>query len=109
MQETRSDPRVPVVGGLAYIERVRQVPAAFSATLAVEPDNRYFRHAIAVLVDGAKVGYIPPETAANIFEIVKNVSDPITCAGRRALPSDHATSGVELLLDGSSAAILAGT
>jgi hypothetical protein len=88
---------------------VRQLPAAFTATLAVEPENRYFRHAIAVLVDGAKVGYIAPEIAADIFETVKNASDPITCAGRRALPSDHDTSGVELLLDCSSASILAGT
>src|SRR5436190_17927877 len=29
--------RIPVVGGVAYIERVRRLPAAFTATLAPEP------------------------------------------------------------------------
>ena len=91
--------RTPVVAGLGYIERVRQLPETFTATLAVEPDNRYFRHAIAVLVDGAKVGYVAPEIAADIFDSVKSAGTPVTCPARRALPSDHATSGVELLLD----------
>ena len=109
MQETRSDPRVPVVGGLGYVERVRQLPAAFTVTLAAEPENRYFRHAIAVLVDGAKVGYLAPEIAVDIFDTVKSSPQPITCAGRHASPSDHATSGVELLLDCSALATLAGS
>ena len=100
--------RTPVVAGLGYIERVRQLPETFTATLAVEPHNRYFRHAIAVLVDGAKVGYIAPEIAADIFDSVKAASAPVTCPGRRALPSDHATSGVELLLDLSGAPFTAG-
>ncbi len=99
MQETRSDPRIPIVGSLGYIDRVRQLPASFSATLVPEPDNRYFRHAIAVVVNGNKVGYIAPEIASDIFETLKASATPITCQGRRALPSDHATSGVELLLD----------
>ena len=91
--------RIPVVGGLAYVERVRQLADSFSGTLAVEPDNRYFRHAIAVIVDGGKVGYIAPEIAADIFDAVRAAPTPITCRGRRALPSDHASSGVELILD----------
>jgi hypothetical protein len=99
VQETRSDPRVPVVGGLAYLERVRQLPATFTATLLAEPENRYFRHAIAVVVDGAKVGYVAPEVAVEVFDKIKAASTPLTCPGRRSLPSDHATSGVELLLD----------
>ena len=94
--------RVPVVGGLAYIERVRQLPAVFTATLAIEPGNRYFAHAVAVLVNGAKVGYVAPEIAIPIFDSVKNAREAITCAGRQASPSDHATSGVELLLDCSA-------
>jgi hypothetical protein len=100
-EKSRSDPRVPVVGGLAYVERVRQLPATFTATLSVEPDNRYFRHAIAVLVDGAKVGYIAPEVAVDVFDAISASSAAITCPGRRGLPADHATSGVELLLDPS--------
>ena len=93
------DSRIPVVGGVAYIEAVRRLPSTFTATLAAEPDNRYFRHAIAVLVDGAKVGYVAPEIAANVYETVRASATPLSCAGRRASSFDHATSGVELLLD----------
>jgi len=109
VQETRSDPRIPVVGGLGYIERVRQLPASFEATLVAEPDNRYFRHAIAVVVNGAKVGYIAPEISVDVFETVKASTSPITARGRRALPPDHATSGVELLLDLSDVPALSGS
>lgn len=88
-----------MVAGLAYIERVRQLPPSFTATLAVEPENRYFRHAIAVLANGGKVGYIAPEVAVEIFERVKASPEPITCPGRCASRFDHEASGVELLLD----------
>ena len=91
--------RIPVVGGLAYRERLRALPSSFSATLAAEPDNRYFRHAIAVLVDGAKVGYVAPEVAVDYFDAVKSAESPLSCRARRALPTDHDMSGVELLLD----------
>ena len=94
--------RIPVVAGLAYVEQVRRLPSSFTATLAAEPDNRYFRHAIAVVVDGAKVGYVAPEIAANVYDTVKAAAPPLTCPGRRASASDHATSGVELLLDFTS-------
>ncbi len=101
--------RIPVVGGLGYIERIRQLPASFEATLVVEPENRYFRHAIAVVVNGGKVGYIAPEIAAAMFETVRASASPITSPGRRALPTDHATSGVELLLDLSDIPALSGS
>ena len=94
--------RIPVVAGLAYIERVRRLPSSFTATLAAEPENRYFRHAIAVLVDGDKVGYVAPEVAAGIFDEVKAAAAAVTCPARRASRSDHETSGVEILLDFSS-------
>jgi hypothetical protein len=58
--------RVPVVGGLGYIERVRPLPSSFAATLHVEPENRYFRHAIAVRASGEKVGYVAPEIACEL-------------------------------------------
>ena len=93
------DSRIPVVAGVAYIERVRRLPGSFRATLAAEPENRYFRHAIAVLVDGEKVGYVAPEIAAGIFDSVKDAAQPLTCPARRASSSDHETSGVEILLD----------
>jgi len=94
--------RIPVVGGVAYIERVRQLPTSFKVTLAAEPDNRYFRHAIAVLVDGEKVGYVAPEVAASYYDVVSTAVAPVTCPARRASRSDHETSGVEILLDFSS-------
>jgi hypothetical protein len=91
--------RIPVVAGLGYIERVRRLPSAFSATLVAEPDNRYFRHAIAVIASGEKVGYVAPEISVDYFDALRAHTGSLTCPARRAAPSDHETSGVELLLD----------
>jgi len=91
--------RIPVVGGVAYRERLRQLPATFDVTLRVEPDNRYFQHAIAVLVKGEKIGYVAPEIGVNYYDTVAAAAAPIACAGRRGSQADHGTSGVEVLLD----------
>jgi len=92
--------RVPVVAGLGYVERVRRLPSSFTATLAVEPDNPYFRHAIAVLANGEKVGYVAPEVSRSCFDALSSrTGAPVTCPARRAATSDRETSGVELLLD----------
>jgi len=91
--------RIPVVAGLAYIEHVRRLPSAFSATLQAEPDNRYFRHAIAVVAAGGKVGYLAPEVARRYHPAIAAATEPVSCPGRRSLHSDHETSGVELFLD----------
>lgn len=91
--------RIPVVGSLGYKEHLDRVPPTFTATLLPEPENRYFRHAIAVVVNDHKVGYVAPEIAANVYEQATKAAPPMTCPGRRSSPSDHATSGVELLLD----------
>jgi len=91
--------RIPVVGGLAYIEHVRRLPSPFTATLQVEAGNRYFRHAIAVIAAGEKLGYIAPDVASQYYDLVRESTPPVTCPGRRARHSDHETSGVELLLD----------
>jgi hypothetical protein len=91
--------RIPVVAGLGYVERVRRLPSSFTATLAPEPGNRYFRHAIVVLAAGEKVGYVAPEVAARYFAPLVASSEQLTCPARRASASDHETSGVELLLD----------
>jgi hypothetical protein len=91
--------RIPVVGGLAYIDHVRRLPSAFSATLRIEPENRYFRHAIAVVAAGAKVGYIAPEVARSYYATIAATTEDVTCAGRRSSHADHETSGVELFLD----------
>jgi hypothetical protein len=98
--------RVPVVAGLAWIERVRQLQSPFTATLIVEPGNRYFPHAIAVLSNGEKVGYVAPEIALRYRPALEARAaagePPATCPGRRGTYADHATSGVELLLDFSA-------
>lgn len=91
--------RIPVVGGLGYIEAVRSLPSPFTAALTPEPENRYFRHAIAVVANGTKVGYVAPEIARRYFEALKATPGVTTCPGRRASHSDHESSGVELLLD----------
>jgi len=92
--------RIPVVAGLAFIERVRDLPATFRAILKPAPANVYFRHAIEVQVSGVKVGYVAPEVAVRYVEpLMAWQGEPIGCPGRRGSPSDYATSGVELLLD----------
>lgn len=91
--------RVPVVAGIAFIEHVRRLPSAFTATLQVEPENRYFRHAIAVIAAGEKVGYVAPEVARSHYERVRDARAPLACPGRRARHIDHESSGVELFLD----------
>jgi HIRAN domain-containing protein len=93
--------RIPVVAGIAYVENLRGLPSSFMANLVPEPDNRYFRHAIAVVTGGEKVGYLAPEVAWDYFASIREriATAPVRCPARRASPSDHATSGVELLLD----------
>ena len=90
--------RVPVVAGLAFIEHVRRQPSSFEVTLVAEPGNRYFRRAIAVMVGEQKLGYVAPEVALEYFDPI-SAATPAVCQARRSLPSDHETSGVELLLD----------
>lgn len=96
-----------MVAGVAYRERVRGLAASFTATLAAEPDNRYFRHAIAVLFQGEKIGYVAPEVAAGIFESINGAPAPVACPARRATAIDHETSGVEILLDFSGLSLAA--
>lgn len=94
--------RIPVVAGLGYAERLRRLPPSFTATLVPEPGHRYFRHAIAVLACGEKVGYVAPEIAVRYAGALTAAPAEVTCPARRAAPSDHDTSGVELLLDFSA-------
>jgi hypothetical protein len=95
--------RIPVVAGLAYQERVQLLPSSFTATLAPETDNKYFRHAIAVLVNGEKIGYVAPEIAPRYYEALRGrEGQPVTCPGRRAAPIEREQTGVEATLDFSA-------
>ena len=91
--------RIPVVAGLAYREGLRRRPSSFEVTLVPEPENRFFRHAIAVVAGGDKLGYVAPEVAVRYFESIAAAAVAITCPARRSAPIDHETSGVELFLD----------
>jgi hypothetical protein len=91
--------RVPVVAGLAYVENLRSLPQTFTVALSAETDNRYFRHAIAVLAGTGKIGYVAVEVAPHYYQSIKASTAPITCQARRASVFDHETSGVEVLLD----------
>ncbi len=99
--------RVPVVGGLGYIERIRQLPSSSVATLVAEPENRYLPNAIAVMADRGKVGYVAPEIARRYYDTLRSAETAVTCAVRRSARSDHETSGVELLLDFSDLPLVA--
>jgi hypothetical protein len=96
-----------MVAGLAYIERVRMLSASLTVMLVAEQENRYFPHAIAVLANGEKIGYVAPEVAWRYFEPLKARTEPVTCPARRASRSDHETSGVEMLLDFSALPVAA--
>jgi len=91
--------RIPMVAGLAYIERIRRLPSQLTVTLQPEREDRYFLHAIAVLADGGKVGYVAPEIARRYHAPMLAHPAPLTCPARRASISDHQASGVELILD----------
>ena len=93
------DPRthVPVAAGLCYIERIQRLPSRFTATLAVEPDNPFNHTAVAVLVNGEKVGYLPADLSHRYHPCVKTMA--VECPGRRAPIGTASHTGVELLLD----------
>jgi hypothetical protein len=88
---------IPVAAGLAYIERIQRLPSKFTATLAAEPDNRFNLTAVAVLVNGEKVGYLPADLSRRYHEVVR--ARPCECPGRRAPIAAIEDTGVELLLD----------
>lgn len=89
---------VPVVAGLAYIERIHRLPSRFTATLAAEPGNRFNRAAVAVHAGGEKIGYLPPELSRRYFDPLMDAG-PVECPARRAPVSEREDTGVEVLLD----------
>jgi hypothetical protein len=89
---------VPVAAGPAYAEAIQRLPSTFKATLACEPDNRFNHAAVAVLVNGEKIGYLPPEISRRYFGALKDTTG-VQCAARRAPQSSHENSGTDVLLD----------
>ncbi len=92
---------VPVAAGPAYLERIQRLHSRFTVTLKAEPENRFNLTAVAVLADGEKVGYLPPDISRHYFESLKALPGGagIECPGRRAPLSAHEDTGVDLLLD----------
>jgi hypothetical protein len=88
-----------MVAGCAYIERVRRLPSNASVTLQPEKENRYFLHAIAVLANNEKVGYVAPEISRRYYSVLLEQPAAVTVPARRGTGIDHEASGVELLLD----------
>ena len=89
---------VPVAAGPAYAEAVQRLPSKFTATLRAEPGNRFNHAAVAVIVSGGKVGYLPPDISRRYFGSLTD-SPGVECPGRRAPLSAHENTGTDLLLD----------
>ena len=71
----------------------------FAGPLAAEPDNRFNLQAVAVMVSGEKIGYLPPEISRHYFGALKDKG--AECPGRRAPMSSHENTGTDVLLDRS--------
>ena len=93
MPDTRGR-RLPVVAGLAYIERIQRLPSRFTVTLKPEPDNRFNPRAVAVLVGEEKVGYLPPEISYHYFSTAA-----LECPARHAPVSALEDTGVAIVID----------
>lgn len=93
---------IPVVGSLGYRERFAELPETFDATLVPEPDNRYFRHAIAVHGPSGKIGYVAPEAARSRYEGIKAAASPgpaPSCPARRAGGDRTAQGAIAVFVD----------
>jgi hypothetical protein len=93
--------RLPVVAGLAYIERIQRLPPRFTASLEPEPTNRFNARAVAVLAGGEKIGYLPPELAVHYCDMPPD-RIPTECPARRASISAVEDTGVMVVLDASA-------
>jgi hypothetical protein len=90
---------VPVAAGPAYFERIQRLHSKFTVTLKAEPGNRFNLTAVAVLAEGEKVGYLPPDISRHYFEPLKALPGGVECPGRRAPLAAHEDTGVDILLD----------
>ena len=93
---------IPVVGSLAYREHLDGVPETFEATLSVEPDNKYFLHAIAVHGPSGKIGYVAPEASRSRYDAIKAASASgtrLSCPAKRAGADRTAQGAIAVFVD----------
>lgn len=90
---------IAVVSSLAYRAEPAAYPPEFDAALVVEPDNRYFTHAIAVHGPKGKIGYVAPEGARSRYEAIKAAATPPTARVRRAGDDRTAQGAIEFYVD----------
>jgi hypothetical protein len=75
---------IAMVSGLAFRERLEQLPTEFRATLTAEPENPYNPCAIAVVGPSGKIGYVAPEVARALYGKVK-AGELTACRVRQGL------------------------
>jgi hypothetical protein len=90
---------VPVAAGPAYSERIQQLPSKFTVTLTPEPGSRFNLTAVAVMVGGEKLGYLPADLSRRYFDSLQAPGASCECPGRRAPQSAHLNTGTDILLD----------
>ena len=90
---------IAVVSSLAYRAEASAYPAEFDATLVVEPENRYFTHAIAVHGPKGKMGYVAPEGARSRYDVIKAAAAPPTVKVRRGDADRTAQGAIEFYVD----------
>jgi hypothetical protein len=92
---------VPVAGSLACRDELDRLPAVFDVTLEPEPDNPYYRQAVAVkAVDGGKIGYLTPDVGRQYFDALVERSrrgDRTVC--RAVRDESSAATGVFVKVD----------
>jgi hypothetical protein len=90
-----------VVGSLAYRERLKALPSSFDATLALEPENRYFLQAVAVHGPAGKVGYLAPEAVRSRYDAIKAAlaEGVVTCRAQRTAAPATSQGAVEIFVD----------
>ena len=90
--------RLPVVAGLAYVERIQRLPSRFAVSLQPELANRFNPRAVAVFANGEKIGYLPPELAVH-YDGTPADRLPPECPARRASVSAAENTGVLVVID----------
>jgi hypothetical protein len=90
-----------VVGSLAYRERLEGLPETFDATLVLEPENRYFLHAVAVHGPSGKIGYVAPEASRSRYDAIRAAAGagPMSCPARRAGEDRTAQGAIAVFVD----------